>query len=38
VKKPAGVKELNINTRPRNAPSALGALSGEGGFALLTQR
>ena len=38
VKKPAGVKELDINTRARNALLRSVRCLGERGFALLTQR
>jgi len=38
VKKPAGVKELDINTRTRNALLRSARCLGERGFALLTQR
>ena len=38
VKKPAGVKELDINTRARNALLRSARCLGERGFALLTQR
>ena len=38
VKKPAGVKELDINTRTRNALQRSARCPGERGFALLTQR
>src|SRR5580692_10482832 len=38
VKKPAGVKELDIDTRARNALLRSVRCLGERGFALLTQR
>src|SRR6266576_4988945 len=38
AKKPAGVKELDINTRTRNALLRSARCLGERGFALLTQR
>jgi hypothetical protein len=38
VKKPTGVKELDINTRARNALLRSARCLGERGFALLTQR
>jgi DDE superfamily endonuclease len=38
VKKPAGVRELDINTRTRNALIRSARCLGERGFALLTQR
>ena len=38
VKKPAGVEELDINTRARNALLRSVRCLGERGFALLTQR
>jgi hypothetical protein len=38
VKKPAGVKELDIDTRARTALLRLVRFLGERGFALLTQR
>ena len=38
VKKPAGVQELDINTRTRNALLRSARCLGERGFALLTQR
>ena len=38
VKKPAGVKELDINTHARNALLRSVRCLGERGFALLTQR
>ena len=38
VKQPAGVKELDINTRTRNALLRSARSLGERGFALLTQR
>jgi DDE superfamily endonuclease len=38
VKKPAGVKELDISTRARNALIRSARCLGERGFALLTQR
>jgi hypothetical protein len=38
VKKPAGVKELDINNRTRNALLRSARCLGERGFALLTQR
>ncbi len=38
VKKPPGVKELDINTRTRNALLRSARCLGERGFALLTQR
>ena len=38
VKQPAGVKELDINTRTRNALLRSARRLGERGFALLTQR
>jgi hypothetical protein len=38
VKKPAGVKELDIGTRSRNALIRSVRCLGERGFALLTQR
>jgi hypothetical protein len=38
VKKPAGVKELDINTRTRNALLTSSRCMGERGFALLSQR
>ena len=38
VKKPAGVKELDINTQTRNALLRSARCLGERGFALLTQR
>jgi hypothetical protein len=38
VKKPAGVKELDIDTRARNALIRSVRCVGERGFALLTQR
>jgi hypothetical protein len=38
MKKPAGVKELNINARTRNALIRSRRCLGERGFALLTQR
>jgi hypothetical protein len=38
VKKPAGVKELDINTRTRNALLCSVRCLGERGFSLLTQR
>ena len=38
VKKPAGVKELDIDTRARNVPLRSVRCLGERGFALLTQR
>src|SRR5580700_3797277 len=38
VKKPAGVKELDIGTRARNALIRSVRCLGERGFALLTQR
>src|ERR1035441_7955293 len=38
VKKPAGAKELDINTRARNALLRSVRCLGERGFALLTQR
>jgi hypothetical protein len=38
VKKPAGVKELDINTRTRNALLRSARCLGERGFALLTER
>jgi hypothetical protein len=38
VKKPAGVKELDINARTRNALLRSARCLGERGFALLTQR
>ena len=38
VKKPAGVKELDLSTRARNALLRSVRCLGERGFALLTQR
>ncbi len=38
VKKPAGMKELDINARTRNALIRSTRCMGERGFALLTQR
>jgi hypothetical protein len=38
VKKPAGVKELDLNARTRNALIRSTRCLGERGFALLTQR
>ena len=38
MKKPAAVKELDINTRARNALLRSARCLGERGFALLTQR
>ena len=38
VKKPAGIKELDISTRTRNALLISARCLGEHGFALLTQR
>ena len=38
VKKPAGVKELDVNTRTRNALLSSARCLGERGFALLSQR
>ena len=38
VKKPAGMKELDINARARNALIRSTRCMGERGFALLTQR
>ena len=38
VRKPAGVKELGLSTRARNAPLRTARGPGERGFALLTQR
>jgi hypothetical protein len=38
VKKPAGIKELDIDTRARNALIRSVRCLGERGFALLTQR
>jgi hypothetical protein len=38
VKKPAGVKELDINNRTRNALLRSARCLGERGFALLSQR
>ncbi len=37
VRKPAGVKELGLSTRARNAPLRSARGPGERGFALLTQ-
>jgi hypothetical protein len=38
VKKPAGVRELDVDTRSRNALIRSARCLGERGFALLTQR